>query len=229
MTELDQPEPYRCRLIVVIDGARISDSSMLVPIFKAGDIASIVVTPGGLDETAFQTSAEPIVKAAQAAGIAAVVADQPRVAARIAADGLQLGQDPVAVGEAIDQYSPRMMVGSANVKTRHTALVIGELQPDYIMFGKPGGDTRPEPHPKNLDLGSWWSAMIEIPCVVLGGTDVSSVTTVAQTGAEFVALENAIFAPDDKGGLDFDGAITRVREANRLLDEQAPGLELGDA
>ncbi len=226
MSEPEQPESYRCRLIVIVDGEKIEDAEKLEPVFAAGDIASVIITSGGLDESAFQARAEPIVAAAQAAGIAAIIDGETRVAARVGADGIQFGQDPDVIRDAIDKYSPKMMVGAANVKTRHTALVIGENQPDYVMFGKPGGDIRAEPHPKNLQLGSWWSAMIEIPCIVLGGSHIDSVSAVAASGAEFVALENAIFTADGEGELDLDGAPDRVKLANRLLDEEAPGLEI---
>jgi len=121
------------------------------------------------------------------------------------------------------------MVGAGNVKTRHNALVIGELQPDYVMFGKPGGDIRPEPHPKNLVLGQWWSSLVEIPCIVLGGTDLESAITVAETGAEFVALSSAIFAPQENSTLDsivnFEHVAAQIRKVNAMLDERAPQFE----
>ena len=138
----------------------------------------------------------------QSAGVAAIIADDTRTAGRVGADGLQLGQDPGELTEAIEKFSPALMVGAANVKTRHNALVLGELQPDYLMFGKPGGDIRPEPHPKNLALGQWWSTMVEIPCIVLAGNAVESVVEAAQTGSEFVALGHAIFAPNDNAKID---------------------------
>jgi len=143
-------------------------------------------------------------------------------------DGLQLGQDPVALRDAIDRFSPQMMVGAGNVKTRHNALVLGELQPDYLMFGKPGGDTRPEPHPKNLALGQWWSTIVEIPCIVLGGNTIDSVIVTAQSGSDFVALGSAIFAPneDAKNDQNLRTAAQRVQAANQLLDEHAPPFEI---
>ena len=122
-------------------------------ILSAGDVASLIFSPGTLDEQEFQRRVAPLVTAAQSQGVAAIIESQSRVAGRVAADGLQLGQDPVDLADAIAKFTPAMMVGAGNVKTRHNALVLGELRPDYVMFGKPGGDTRPEPHPKNIQLG----------------------------------------------------------------------------
>jgi thiamine-phosphate pyrophosphorylase len=109
------------------------------------------------------------------------------------------------------------MVGAGGIKTRHNALVVGEWQPDYVFFGKVDGDIRDEAHPRNIELAQWWAALVEIPCVVMGGRSLASVVDVARSGAEFVALNSAIFAND--GGL-FPGHA--VMEANRLLDESAP-------
>ncbi len=81
--------------------------------------------------------------------------------------------------------------------------------------GKFDGDIKPEAHPKNLDLAEWWASMIEIPCIVMGGTDPASALAVAETGAEFVALRAAIF--DEQAS-----AARIVAEVNALLDEKAP-------
>ena len=216
----------RCRLVLVVSGenARVfaSDPELLM---SAGDIASIILDAGDLDEVEFQEMISPIVSAAHNNDIAVIVVGQTRVAGRVGADGLQLGQDPDAVREAVEKYAPQMMVGAGNVKTRHNALVLGELQPDYLMFGKPGGDIRLEPHPKNVDLANWWSSMVEIPCILLGGTKLESVIEVAQSGADFVALEKAIFSSEEGHATEAE-IVQRIRGANRLLDEHAPQFEL---
>jgi thiamine-phosphate pyrophosphorylase len=60
--------------------------------------------------------------------------------------------------------------------------------------------------------------VIQIPCIVLAGSDIASVEPVAVTGAEFVALSSAVFAD----GVDPKIAVAR---ANALLDETAPRFE----
>lgn len=221
----------RCRLVLIANTTSIAETDKAErengfrECVKAGDIASIVFDDGGLDESVFQDVVEPLVKVAQQNGVASIIVGQSRVAGRVGADGLQLGQDPGALAEAIPKFHPAMMVGAGNVKTRHNALVLGEMQPDYVMFGKPGGDMKPEPNPKNLDLGAWWSSMIEIPCIVLGGNSVESAVAVAETRAEFVALGEAIFATHN-GRIDFGAAASAITHVNRLLSEHAPRFEL---
>ncbi len=92
------------------------------------------------------------------------------------------------------------------------------MRPDYVFFGKIGGDIKPEPHPKNLALGEWWASMVEIPCIIMGGTDPASVLPIAETGAEFAALSTAVFSEPGR-------AAIVVAEVNALLDEKAPRFE----
>lgn len=218
----------RCRLVVVMDSAATlaADAALMDAMAAAGDIASIVFTGDGLEEPVWQKALEPLVASAQRHGIATLIQGNSRIAGRLQIDGLQFGQDPQEIAEAVETYAPRLMVGAGNVKTRHNALVLGEMKVDYLMFGKPGGDTRAEPHPKNLDLGQWWAAMVEIPGIVLGGSHVDSVVDVARTGTDFVALGAAIFVPQEEGkdATDHDPA-TIIAKANALLDEHAPRFD----
>jgi thiamine-phosphate pyrophosphorylase len=115
----------------------------------------------------------------------------------------------------MEKFTPKMIVGAGGASDRHRALEIGEARPDYIFFGKLDGDIKPEAHPKGLALAEWWASMVEIPCVVMGGTDTASVIPVAETGAEFVALREAVFAHPE-------GPAAAVEAVNRLLDEKAP-------
>lgn len=223
-------KPSRCRIVLTLglhETAILADfdPSSFASTFSAGDVASLIFYGKISDPNAYQSQLGKIIPQAQSLDIACLVADNSQIAGRVGADGLHLGQDHNLIRDAIDKFSPSMMVGAGNVKTRHNALTIGELQPDYVMFGAVGGDTRDDPHPKNLALGDWWSSLVELPCIVLGGRAIESVLPVAATGAEFVALGSAIFPPDNDENLTADGMEERIRHANDLLDRNAPSFE----
>jgi len=120
--------------------------------------------------------------------------------------------------ELVARFSPQKIVGFGSAKDRHRALELGEANPDFVFFGRTDGDIRPEPHPKNLALAEWWSELVEIPGVVMGGSAVESVVECAATGVDFVALSLAILSHTD-------GPAAAVRRANELLDENAPIFE----
>ena len=209
-----------CRLVLIVpendDAAEQAKS--LEDALRGGDVASVIIPQYGLDDGAFQKRAEALVSIVQEAGAAALVAGDTRVVGRSKADGLHIVGGPDALAEAVEKFTPKLIVGGGNADDRHKALELGEVGPDYIFFGKLDGDIKPEAHPKNVALGEWWASMIEIPCIVMGGTEVGCVVAVAESGAEFVALRTAIF--DNPAG-----AAAAVAEVNAVLDEKAPRFD----
>ncbi len=208
----------RCRLVLVApreaDPARLA--AILGDALRGGDVASVILPRYDLDDHAFQAVAEAAVPVVQAGGAAALVAGDTRVAGRAKADGVHVaGGGAEALAEAVERFSPKLIVGGGNAKTRHAALELGEARPDYVFFGKVDGDIKPEAHPRNLELAQWWAALVEIPCVVMGGTDPMSALEVAATGAEFAALRTAVFGTEG-------AAATIVAEVNAALERQAP-------
>lgn len=216
MTETNPPA--RCRLVLIAppDATAERFSEMLRGALDAGDVASLILPQYSMDEDGFQAFAEKVIPLAQDKGVAVIVAGDSRVAGRVRADGIHLEAGKEELAETIEMLQDKMMVGAGGAKTRDDALDLGEARPDYIFFGRFGYDKTPEPHPRNLTLGRWWAEMIEIPCIVLGGSDIASVEAVAATGAEFVALSSAVFGED---------AGTAVATANAILDRTAPRFE----
>ncbi|SCB31479.1 thiamine-phosphate pyrophosphorylase [Rhizobium miluonense] len=210
----------RCRLVLIVpDIADIEEQAKVVAdALRGGDVASVIIPQYGLDDVAFQKHAEKLVPIVQAAGAAALISGDSRVAGRAKADGLHIAGNLAELADAVEKFVPKLIVGGGSATERHSALEVGELRPDYIFFGKLDGDIKPEAHPKNLALGEWWASMIEIPCIIMGGTDAKSALEVALTGAEFVALRAAVFAEPAN-------APSIVAEVNALLDEKAPRFE----
>lgn len=211
-----QSRRNRCRLVLVAPAGEGSEH-LLGAALAGGDVASVIIAPGDLDAAAYQQRCERLVPVAQHHGAAALACDDSRIMGRSGADGVLLTQPGSDLKDIIAQLSPNRIVGCAGARDRHRALEIGECEPDFLFFGRIDGDIRPQPHPKNLALAQWWSAMIEIPCVVMGGSLVDSVVECAASGAEFVALGLAVFTA-------IDGPQDAVRRANLLLDEHAPIL-----
>lgn len=207
----------RLRLVLVMPETDDADAAarMIGEALKGGDVASVILPQYGMDDTQFQKLAEKVVPLIQQAGAAALVAGDSRVAGRAKADGLHIVGGIEDLGEAIEKHAPKLIVGGGNAQDRHRALEIGDLQPDYVFFGKLDGDIKPEAHPKNLALAEWWASMVEIPCIVMGGTNPESALAIAETGAEFAALRLAVFTEPSR-------AASIVQEVNALLDQKAP-------
>jgi len=210
----------RCRLVLILPQGEEAEAQakILGDALKGGDVASVIIPQYDEEDGAFQKRAALLVPLVQDAGAAALIAGDSRVTGRVKADGIHIAGKLAALAEAVEKFTPKMIVGGGNATERHMALEMGDTNPDYLFFGKLDGDIKPEPHPKNLALGQWWAEMVSIPCIVMGGSDVASVIAVAETGSEFVALCKAVFSHPA-------GAAAAVAEVNALLDEKAPRFE----
>ena len=213
---MSSPED-RCRLVLIVPEHAGEDGgkALLEAALKGGDVASVILPQYALPDHDFQKRAEVLVPLIQNAGAAAILRGDSRVAGRVKADGLHVDTGPADLADAMERLSPKLIVGAGGATERHTALELGEARPDYVFFGKLDGDIKPEAHPKNLALAEWWASMIEIPCIVMGGTALDSALAGAESGAEFVALREAVFSAPQ-------GAAAAVAEINALLDEKAP-------
>jgi thiamine-phosphate pyrophosphorylase len=212
-------ENERCRLLLVAPPLADGDAlaKLLSAALSGGDVASVILDGGDLDEAAFQASAQKAVSVIQENGAAAIILNDTRIAGRVGADGIHIEGNASELAEAIEKHTPKFIVGTGNLRDRHGAMEIGELQPDYVFFGKIGADNKPDAHPRNLALAEWWAEMVEIPSIAQAGNTIESVVEAAQTGADFVALGRAVFEAEDPA--------KAVAEANRLLDENAPRFE----
>lgn len=182
--------------------------AILTDALKGGDVASLLIAPVGLGDMALQRIAEILTPIAQEAGAAVMVRDNTRAAARAKADGVHVEAGLVELKEAIGALQPQRMVGAGNILTRHDAMEAAEAGADYVFFGLLDRPEDAEAHPKSLDFADWWVPVFETPCVVLGGSSIASIEEVAATGADFIALRDAVWN-DPRGAR---AAITEIDE-----------------
>ena len=203
----DSQLPTRLYLVTPLKFELASFSVELDKALSAADIAAVLIA-GLAEEQDMVPVAEALVPLVQSHGAAALIENKSGIAARANADGVHISGSKNELQSAIERFRPQHIVGAGGLDNRHAAMQAGECGADYVFFGRPHGDIRPEPHPKNIALAEWWSSIFEIPAVVMAGQDITSVADAAATGAEFVALQSACW--------DYDGgpaeAVARARE-----------------
>src|SRR4029079_4310158 len=192
MSKTDAPS---CRLCLVTPpiGAPESFAPILEDALAGGDVASLIITADPGDPARLQLIAETLVPIAQAHDVAALIHNDTRVAGRAKADGVHIDSGAEDLKEAIRTLRPRFIVGAGDLRSRHDALISGDAEPDYVFFGRLDGDTGDAIFPKALDLAAWWSELVTIPAVVMGGRSIASVVEARDAGIEFVALRSAIW------------------------------------
>ena len=153
------------------------------------------------DEHELARLAEPLQRICENAKVAFIVNDSIKLAKRIGADGVHLGQSDGDVREARALLGPSAQIGKTCHDSRHLAMDAGEAGADYVAFGafyptttKPS-DYRPDP----LIL-TWWSTLFEIPCVAIGGINPDNASKLVNAGADFLAVCQAVWGKDDPAG-----------------------------
>ena len=206
----------RCRLVLGIGSDKLLNQNDIVrkieKALESDDVASVII-----DATQQNEIIEKCVRAIQKYNVAAIVYGDVKDADELNADGVQCKPEKNEVKKIVGEYQSKIIVGAGGVRTRHQAMEIAECEPDYIMFGNINGDTHQQPNLKNLELGEWYAQWSQIPCVIMAGQDVESVIDVAKTGAEFVALDAAVFDVDK-----IEEVGEQVKLANKLLEQHAP-------
>ena len=135
------------------------------------------------------------------AGVALLVENDARLAARAGADGAHVAGGGAALSEALASLQPERIVGAGLLRGRDEAMSAGEAGADYVMFGEPRPDGFTPPSQDTLERVAWWAEIFEPPCVGYAA-GLGDVAALAAAGADFVALGEAIWrAPSPRAAL----------------------------
>jgi thiamine-phosphate pyrophosphorylase len=208
-------EPNNPRLILVTPA--IEDAAAFVPALAAAraaaDIAAVILrlAPGTDAEQLARIAA--LAPAARNSDAALLLEGRADLVAASGADGVHLhGSDAIAPARAT--LGPDRIVGAGGLATRHDAMLAGEANADYVLFGDPDANRRPA-FPVLLDRVSWWAELFVIPCIGYAATQ-EEIAPLVQTGTDYVALgEEAVWnAPE--------GPATALAAASKHLAEREP-------
>jgi len=116
------------------------------------------------------------------------------LAAETGADGVHIGQEDTAYEEARRLVGAQAIVGVTCHDVRHLAIEAAEKGADYVAFGAfyPTTTKTPKGHPR-LDILRWWSALMTVPCVAIGGIKVNNCAPLIQAGADFLAVVTGVW------------------------------------
>lgn len=189
--------PPRTRLMLVtppiLDPGAIT--FRLMQAFAGGDVAAVLLRLAPGDERSLTERVKALAPAVQAQNVALVVEASPQVASRGGADGVHLTQGADVIADARSSLKQERIIGAGGLRSRHDAMDMGEAGVDYVMFGEPRPDGSLPPLPAVIERASWWAEIFETPCIAYC-PDAESVPTLIETGAEFVALGEWVFADD---------------------------------
>lgn len=162
-------------------------------VLAAGDVASLIVDVVATPAVR-QTIAAALTPVAQARGVAVVVRNDSRTAGRAKADGVHIDGSAADLEDALATFHPNGIVGVGGLSNRHEAMEAGETAVDYVFFGDLDRAEAAEADRRALDLAAWWVPLFEPPVVVMGGGSLDTLDAAIDSGAEFVALRDAVWS-----------------------------------
>jgi thiamine-phosphate pyrophosphorylase len=144
------------------------------------------------DERALINRIKALAPAVQEGGAALLLDGHHEIVARSGADGAHLA-NIAAFTAALATLKPERIAGCAGLVTRHDAMSAAEQGADYVMFGEPNlAGVRPG-FEAVLERVAWWAEVFEAPCVGAAAS-LDEVEALVQAGADFVAIEEAIWS-----------------------------------
>jgi len=142
--------------------------------------------------------AEPLQRICADADVAFIVNDSMKLAKRLGADGVHLGQSDGDIREARALLGPGAQIGRTCHDSRHLAMQAGEDGADYVAFGAfYETTTKPSNYRPKPPILSWWATLFEIPCVAIGGITPENAEPLITAGADFIAVCQAVWGKDD--------------------------------
>jgi thiamine-phosphate pyrophosphorylase len=206
--------PASCRLYL-ISPERIDHPSIFAAELRAaldgGDVAAFQLRLKDVDDAAIARAADTLRPICQQRDVAFIMNDRPDLAVKLDCDGVHVGQDDMPYGEARRIVGPDRQVGVTCKASRHLAMEAADAGADYVAFGAFFlSQTKHVTTPADPEILQWWSGLMEVPCVAIGGITVDNCRPLIAAGADFLAVAGGVWGHKD-------GPEAAVRGFNALF------------
>lgn len=179
----------------------------------AGSVAAFQFRVKDIDQHAAARLAAPLQAICAEHDCAFIVNDSIALAKRLGADGVHLGQGDGDPREARDVLGRDAQIGVTCHNSRHLALEAGEAGADYVAFGAfYPSETKQAKYQAEPEILSWWSSMMELPCVAIGGITTDNAAPLVEAGADFLAVSGGVWNHPE-------GPASAVREFLAIMTE----------
>lgn len=188
-------ENDRCRLYLItppaIDLKRFP--KQMAAALDAGDFGAVQLRLKDLDDDGLKRAIDALRPVVQSRDVAFLLNDRPDLAVAHGCDGAHVGQSdtPATVARKI---LGELTMGVTCHDSRDLAMAAGEDGADYVAFGAffPT-TTKDAKFHAEPELLQWWSELMELPCVAIGGITPANCPPLVRAGANFLAVVGAVW------------------------------------
>jgi thiamine-phosphate pyrophosphorylase len=197
MQTISAVNPAACRLYLVtpprLDPVTFRDQ--LAAALDAGDVGAVQLRLKDVDDDTWRRAITVLRPVVQSRGVAFLLNDRPDLACATGCDGAHVGQEDMAVREARRILGPDLTLGVSCHGSRELAMNGGEDGADYVAFGAffPSGTKTEAPVEAEPEILAWWSEIMELPCVAIGGITPENCAPLVRAGADFLAVVSAVW------------------------------------
>jgi thiamine-phosphate pyrophosphorylase len=204
-----------CRLYLITPERFDLDSfaPALTEALAGGDVACVQLRLKDVPDDAICAAARTLAPIAQDRDVAFIMNDRPDLALETGCDGVHIGQQDARYDVARDILGTDAVIGVTCHDSRHLAMVAAEQGADYVAFGAffPTATKDAIGHPE-VEILNWWSEMMVVPSVAIGGITPENCPGLVRAGADFLAVVSAVWNHADGPG-------EAVKRFNRIIEE----------
>jgi thiamine-phosphate pyrophosphorylase len=187
----------------------------LAAALDAGDVACLQLRLKHADDDEIRRAADVLRPLAQARDVSFLMNDRPDLALETGCDGVHVGQEDASYAEARRMVGANATVGVTCHDSRDLAIDAADGGADYVAFGAffptATKDAKAVAPP---DIVEWWSELMTVPCVAIGGITVANCVPLVQAGADFLAVVAGVW--------DYpDGPAAGVRAFNETIARES--------
>lgn len=183
--------------LYLVSGEEKENEPELVRRAAAGGVTLFQLRAKGVDERALLSRGERLAAACGELDLPLIINDQPRLARRLGAAGLHLGQADGPIAAARDVLGPGFLVGRSTHGVAEARRAEQEGA-DYIAIGSVfPTSSKPKASPCGLESVAEVLAAVKLPVFAIGGIAAANVAALVTLGLRRVAVISAIWdAPD---------------------------------
>ncbi len=189
-----------------------SFADSLARALDAGEVAAVQLRLKDADDDTIRRAIDALRPVVQSRNVAFLLNDRPDIARATNCDGAHVGQEDMNAAAARKILGGKLTLGVTCHASRDLAMQAGEDGADYVAFGAffPS-TTKDAALGVETDILTWWSEMMELPCVAIGGITAQNCAPLVQAGADFLAVSNAVWGFEG-------GEAAGVREMLRAIE-----------
>ncbi|ACI51274.1 thiamine-phosphate pyrophosphorylase [Gluconacetobacter diazotrophicus PA1 5] len=182
----------------------------------AGAVAAVQLRLTDATDDAVLRAVDVLRPVAQERDVAFILNGRPDLARRTGCDGVHIDapdlQDGTELARIRAILGEDLQLGVSCRDSRDLAMRAGEAGADYVSFGAffPSASVE-TPVLADPALLAWWTTMMELPVVAIGGITPANCAPLVQAGADFLAVIGAVWSHPD-------GPAAGVRAMNAAID-----------